>query len=96
MAEIINRTKTADGYGSYVWSDGSITSADMRPWTMHRASLPVAVALTVNAEACLFTAEEMPHLIKAAHKLHKRGAFLPGDMRAEAARMADKSGRKAA
>ncbi len=86
QATIITRRKTADGFGSYVWTDGAITSADSRPWTRHR-NLPVDVAVMVNIEASLFDATEMPHLIAAAVKLNKRGEFLPGDLRAEAHRI---------
>lgn len=94
--ELISRTKTADGYGSQVWTDGRLTSADSRPWTMHRRTLPVSVALVVHHEVCLFDASEMPHLIAAALDLHKRGDVTPGELRTEASRrIASEAAKKA-
>lgn len=80
----IARRRTSDGYTVLVWADGTITDQVGQGFTRHR--LELAAALVVAGELSLFTAAELPELIRAASKLARRGNLTPGAVRALASR----------
>lgn len=93
----VARRHTFDGYDVCLWSDGAVTGAlgrGLRGVPIARPRTPEAQALALKAgrlllgEVCLWKAEELGDLYKAAKKA-ARGSGLPGDVRAEMKRQAD-------
>jgi hypothetical protein len=99
-SEKITTKLTADGMKVEVWvnSDGTANVASFAgmSWTGGWISLTPADALLVAGESCLFDATEMPHLIRAAARLAKRGTILPGELRAAASLASHRAGTRPA
>lgn len=96
----ISSKRTADGKTVEVWVNDSgtanVSSHAGISWTGGWIALTPADALLVASEASLFDAVEMPHLIRAAAKLAKRGTVLPGALRASASEASHKAGTRPA
>lgn len=96
----ISTKLTADGFKVEVWVNDSgianVASFGGISWTGGWIALTPADALLVACEASLFNAAEMPHLIRAAAKLAKRGTVLPGELRAAASVASHKAGTRPA
>lgn len=96
----ISSKRTADGKTVEVWLNdngtANVSSSAGISWTGGWIALTPADALLVAGEASLFDAAEMPHLIRAAAKLAKRGTILPGELRAAASGASHKAGTRPA
>jgi hypothetical protein len=99
-SERISSKRTADGKTVEVWVNdngtANVSSHAGISWTGGWIALTPADALLVASEASLFDAAEMPHLIRAAAKLAKRGTVLPGELRAAASVASHKAGTRPA
>jgi hypothetical protein len=85
---VIARKLTADGKSVLVYEDGDLTQALGFYFRGVRVVRDVTRSLLIANEACLFDAREMPHLIRAANKLARKGQLQPGNLRALAAKLA--------
>jgi len=88
---IILRRNTADGKVVCIWSDGGITQM-LGVYFPGTHKLPLAAALVVADEVCLYDSLEVSTLLKVAKKLARRGRqVLPGELRAAAATALEQS-----
>ncbi len=96
----ISTKSTADGMKVEVWANdngtANVASFGGISWTGGWIALTLADALLVASEASLFDASEMPHLIRAAAKLAKRGTIQPGQLRTAASLASHEAGTRPA
>lgn len=93
--------RTADDRIVKLWNDGSITGAlgavirgCARPRTAATRALAVAAGRLVLGEACVYDFSELPDLVAAARAVVARNpSALPGDLRAELRRRAQRQAR---
>jgi hypothetical protein len=94
---VVRRCRTADDAGLAIWSDGAITLTfghSVKGLPLRSAKSAQQTQLRRDAarlfagEVCLYSLEECADLYKAALAVAKRGG-LPGDVRAEFARIVE-------
>lgn len=96
---VVARCRTADDAGIAIWSNGAITLTFghlikglpiRQPKSAEQTALRRDAARLFAGEVCLYNLDELPDLYKAALAVAKRGG-LPGDVRAEFARITEPS-----
>lgn len=86
-SHVVMRRATADGKHVLLWDDGSLTWAlgyairgCGRPRTAAQIELALRAGRLALGDVCLYTADKVSDLVKAARWTAARGGF-PGDMR---------------
>lgn len=89
--EIIIRRTTADGVTVCVWNDGDLSGRLGHYFRGAKVVKDKTRSMLIADEATLFNSSEMGCLIKAANTLAKKGTIVPGELRALAHKLSEKS-----